>query len=287
MKRLPSFDWANAFGVLFCELQAPNLTALNISFKDAEISVSWDVFEAVPALKRLMTRSYDRRPLGGALEAVDAALRHGGLRNLQDFELVCCAVADGTVSDFMGDFKAYGCSERLVCLELHGCDIGLEGVRAVAALISEGAFLALKQLHFVSDVEIRDVGVVALTKALLEATHTLLTSLVLDTVGVGDEGMVALIDQGRMEQLTKLNLLGNACGTDKGASALARAIEARGQPMLEKLYLSEVYVKRGAQGVSNIVEALIEGCPRLKGLDWGRFYLQRPGQEQTAGGGTG
>ena len=272
-EELPYLFRNQAFAICFREVRAPHLSVLRL-FPDPDKTVTflpWDVFDGVPALK-VVIASHDYRPLdGAALEAVGAALRHGGLRNLQEIELVCYPVADGAVSKFMGDLKASGCSERLVVLKFRECDIGLEGVLAVAQLLCQDAFPSLKKLHFGPDVDIRDVGIVPLVEALLKATHTLLTSVVLDTVEMGDEGMIALaplIDQSRMDQLTYLHLCGSACETDQGISALARAIEARGLPKLKELDLSGLNVENVAiQGIRDIAQTFIKSCPRLEKIN--------------------
>lgn len=103
------------------------------------------------------------------------------------------------------------------------------------------------------------------------ATQTLLTVLVLDHVGMSDKGMIALatlIDQGRVEQLTDLNLTESECETDRGVGALAQAIETRGLPMLENLNLSSFNVEKVAvQGISDIAKALLKHCPRLRRIE--------------------
>lgn len=65
----------------------------------------------------------------------------------------------------------------------------------------------------------------ALAEALSKSTPACLGSLVLDNVGMGDEGIAALaslVGQGRMEQLTELDISQNAALTQQGIITLAR-----------------------------------------------------------------
>jgi ribonuclease HIII len=78
----------------------------------------------------------------------------------------------------------------------------------------------------------------ALAKALLDSTETFLAHLDLGDIGMGDggiEALASLVYEGRMQQLEDLNLDGNNDLTDEGITALARAINVRGLPVLERL----------------------------------------------------
>lgn len=103
----------------------------------------------------------------------------------------------------------------------------------------------------------------------MKSTHTLLTELNLDNVGMGDQGLVALaslIDQGRLVQLEALNVSGNESVTDQGYIALARAIDIGG---LSNLSMLQIYrlAKLTGVGISAISLAVIKGCPQLEEID--------------------
>lgn len=106
----------------------------------------------------------------------------------------------------------------------------------------------------------------ALAKALLKATQTSLEALVLDGVGMGNGGiavLASLVDQGRMKQLKMLDISDNNALTQRGIITFARAIDARGLPMLATFSMGEMT----ARGIGGIVVALIKGCPRLKEIN--------------------
>lgn len=106
----------------------------------------------------------------------------------------------------------------------------------------------------------------ALAESLLTATQTRLRSLDLSQCGLGDKALVALasvIDQGRFEVLQDFYLANNVHVTDQGILALARAIEARGLPMLETFTMDAMDYMTTV-GISAIIDALIKGCPKLK-----------------------
>lgn len=75
------------------------------------------------------------------------------------------------------------------------------------------------------------MGVEILVEGLLEATTTYLTVLVLHGVGMGDVGIAALaplVSEGRMRQLTHLNLSENGDVTNEGIIPLQRRLARMG-----------------------------------------------------------
>lgn len=113
----------------------------------------------------------------------------------------------------------------------------------------------------------------ALAEALLDSTETYLEFLDLAEEGMGDEGFKALasvVYAGRMQQLEDLDLSRNGGLTDEGITALARAINVRGLPALERLSIvewSNSPNKVTILEVGAIALALVNQCPRLKRLD--------------------
>ncbi len=109
-----------------------------------------------------------------------------------------------------------------------------------------------------------------LAEALLRARQTVLTNLVLKNVGMGDKGIAAvasLVSQGHMNKLKVLNITKNKALTHQGFVYLARAIDARGLPMLETFRMQKILnVTLGS--MCAITHALIKGCPRLKEIDF-------------------
>jgi len=129
-----------------------------------------------------------------------------------------------------------GCAKGVTFLWFSDCGIDAEALRALADLLSRGAFPALKTLCFPGKSDITDVGVVALVKGLSKATQTIFTHLHLEDVGMSDEGiagLAALIHKGRLNQLIAMHLSENSLVTDRGVITLAQAIDAHGLPILD------------------------------------------------------
>ena len=140
----------------------------------------------------------------------------------------------------------------------------------MAAPLRRGAFPALKYLTF-SDGDIGDECVVVLANALLNATETRLWEVNLNRVGMGDAGVVALasvVSQGHFEELKYFCFGRNSDVTDQGMTALARAIDAQGLPMLELITIDGLD-RLTDIGVGAIMDALIKRCPRLARIAWG------------------
>ena len=110
---------------------------------------SWDVLEAAPALIEIVicSKTNEQSLLGGAaLQSIAAALRHSALGNLQELVTSSCIVGDADVKDVMDVLEGSGCAEQVTSLQFHECDVGAEGVRALATLLSKGAFPALEKM---------------------------------------------------------------------------------------------------------------------------------------------
>jgi hypothetical protein len=78
------------------------------------------------------------------------------------------------------------------CRVLNRCEIGTEGGRTLAALLSRGALSALEYISLSGDKHLGNRGVEALLGAVQEVPRTFLRKLDLVNVGMGDEGMAAL-----------------------------------------------------------------------------------------------
>lgn len=66
-----------------------------------------------------------------------------------------------------------------------------------------------------------------------------------------------------MEQLRELDISDNDALTEQGSITWARAIDARGLPMLESFDMTQMR-EMTAVGLSAIAHAFIKGCPKLK-----------------------
>jgi hypothetical protein len=257
-------------------VQAPHLTLFEIMLDENEDDgavFSWNVLEAAPAVTEIMIASdvnIPNNPHGGTvLQSISAVLRHGAMRNLEGFGLWNCTVDEEDVRDFMDALEKSGCAKRLGILTIYGCGVGVQVVSALADLLSRGVFPALKILDLGKNPNIMDVGVGALTEALLKPTQTFLKELRLTNVGMGEEGISALaslVGQGRLEQLNTLGISGNPALTQEGIVTLARAIDARGLPMLQTFSMKSLG-ETTAVGISAIAHALITGCPKLKEIN--------------------
>lgn len=128
----------------------------------------------------------------------------------------------------------------------------------------------MKELDVSLNLDIGDEGVVALAKALLEATEIRLWNLNLTMVGMTDVGVVALasiVCEGHFEELKLFSLAYNNCVTDQGMTALAQAMDAYGLPMLETFMLDGLNNVTDI-GVGAIMDALIKQCPQLALIVW-------------------
>jgi len=211
-----------------------------------------------------------------ALQSVSMAMRNGALQKLEELELENCTLSDGHVRGFADALKESGCAGRLTALVFVSCRVDVEGVRLLADLFSRGVFPALKCLDLEGNPNISDVGVMALAEALLKSTQTCLKTLGLKNVEMGDEGISTLASlalQGRLEHLTWLDIFENDDLTKQGIITLARAIDARGLPMLEAFAMEEFWTTT-AVGTSAVAHAVFEGCPRLK-----KTFLTRSGSD--------
>ena len=194
------------------------------------------------------------------------ALQNGALQSLKAVELGSWILGDNDLTGFVDALEESGCAKWLVDLRFQGCEFGAEGMSTLADRLRRDAFPSLKTLYFSECPNITDVGVVVLSKALLEAEQTLLTNLVLYNVGMGDEGITAvasLASQGRMEKMELLNIANNQAVTEQGIIALARAIKVRRLPKLECILLEDISGMT-ASGTCAIVLTLLKRCPELR-----------------------
>jgi len=266
-KVLPAFTWRRAFQACFRERQAPYLTALSVYLGDDVSGFSWNVFEAAPALVKITIKGLEQTALGVAvLRSVSAALRNGALQHLDQLYLQKCTLGDRDIKGFADALEESGCAMRLASLTFASCGVDVEGVRLLTDLFCRGLFPAMECLDLGGNPNISDLGIMALAEALSKSSPACLGSLVLDNVGMGDEGIAALaslVGQGRMEQLREFNIYENAALTQQGICALARAVDARGLPFLETFLINRS-TEKAARGIGVIAFAVFKGCPQLK-----------------------
>jgi hypothetical protein len=239
-----------------------------VGLGDDVAGLSWNVFEAALALARITIKGLDQTALGGvaALRSVSAALRNGALQHLDELYLQNCTLGDRDIKGFAEALEESGCATRLTSLTFASCGVGLEGVRVLTDLVSRGLFPAMECLDLGENPNITDVGIVALAEALLKSAPTRLGSLVLDGVGMGDEGIAALtslVDQGRLEKLKKFVISDNEDLTEHSIITLARAIGACGLPKLETFSMARLG-KIAARGIGAIAHGVFKGCPQVK-----------------------
>jgi hypothetical protein len=270
LEKFGTFTWQDAFEPHFLESKAPSLEEFCCRCEHFGTVFSSKVLEAAPALLRVEVGCGNSKIGGAALQAISAALRHGALQNLQELEMRGCHCVYGEVGDFVDALGGSGCTTRLKALSFDGCKVDDDGMRAFADLLSQDGFPALKSLCFTYNWGITDIGAVALANALLKATRTFLTHLILDGMNMGDEGIVALaslVEQDRFKQLKRIDLSRNEHITDRSLILLAKAIGQRGLPMLETFMLEGLDTSKvAAQGAAAIGQVLINGSPKLNRL---------------------
>jgi hypothetical protein len=87
----------------------------------------------------------------------------------------------------------------------------------------------------------------------------------MNNVEMGDEGfaeLVPLVYQGRLDQLINLSLSDNILVSDRGIIALVHGIGAHGLPILHTCKMTGLR-ELTAVGISEMMQALTRGCPRL------------------------
>lgn len=246
---LQYFRWNDAFESCFCEVQAQCLTAIDFRLLNyGGGGFSWKLFKAAPALTNveITCSNYDPYVDKAALQAIIIALRHGLLPNLRQLFLSGCTLKRGASRNLMDALEESGCSKRLATLRLEYCEIGAEEMCALADLLCRGAFPALEYMDLSKNPSIKDVGIVALAEALLNAPETPLRMLDLFNLGMGDKGFAAfaaLVHHGRLEKLIDLHLSGDVGVISQGIILLAQAIDARSLPSLKNFGLGYMGIR--------------------------------------------
>lgn len=109
VNNIPFLFWHHAFEPCFRDIQAPFLTAFEVTLDPGEDGFSWRVFEALLAVQSIMVRSNGK---GAVLQSMAEALRRGFLQSLQEFELRNCTVGAGAARDFSDALERSGCATR-------------------------------------------------------------------------------------------------------------------------------------------------------------------------------
>lgn len=163
--------------------------------------------------------------------------------------------------------------------------IGVAGANALADLLRRDKLPALTTLCLDTNNGIQDEGVVALAKALEEAPRTLLVVLAMHEVGMGNLGMFALaslIHRGRMQQVESLEISG---APDEGMIALAQAIDTRGLPNLQKLYIEGSQVSAiGFDAFTCVCQMLPATEEDSRRVSYGLCYLPERFDSRLASG---
>lgn len=189
--------------------------------------------------------------------------------------MINVSLEEDEITDFADALEHSGCAQRLVSLHFPSCYLTPERLQAVVGLLGHGGFPALKELDFSGNRDMRDEEVVSLAEALMGATKTRLWNLNLNNWLMGDEGIAALasvVSQGYFEELRKLSFSHNGDITDEGMTALARAIDVRGLPMLETFAMEGLDLMTN-RGVGAITDVLIKRCLQLATIVWGHWGL--------------
>jgi hypothetical protein len=151
----------------------------------------------------------------------------------------------------------------------------------LSSLLGQNTFPKLQKLCFLYNPYGGDDYFTALTRGLLAASHTRLTSLIVQSCSAGDEGMAALaglVRAGRFERLERIDLSLDV--TDSGVCLLAQAIQDAGEhglPMLSNFKGDRFFRMQTPTGVGvkALASALIHNCPRLTEVDWTGWHLNK------------
>lgn len=269
---LQTVTWNRAFESCFLEARAPYLKCVIIFLENEQVTFSWNMLAAAPALASVNIFNNGWLFEESALQVVTAASRHGALQNLQNIVLYGCHLKDGDVKDFLVALEESGCAKQVERLCLDNCEVDNNGVHALADFLCRGAFPSLKGLKLPANSSITDVGVVALAEALLTAPQSMSRNLDLHSVRMGDKGIAAstaLVSHGSFKQLEGFMLSEHVGVTNEGIILLARAISAYGLPLFKafKMECPSDQEKITFSGIATISLAVINGCPKLQNID--------------------
>lgn len=273
IRELIYFDWSDAFEPCFREVQAPHLTSMEVSLKGSGGVLSWNVFEAVPALVRLAIEFSDAPHLGGVvgLQSVGMAIRHGALRNLEYLSFSSCDVKDEGVRDFLNALQESDCAQSLECLFLHDCNVGVERVYALADLLRRGTLPALYQLSLSETSYFTHVGVAALAAALPKASQSNWAHLDLMSGWVTQASLCWSLLWPR----ATCSLSDGGGVTNEGMILLAQAISGGSLSALERFEMVCYSKNITLLGVGALAHAVVNGCPEL-----GEIYLTKPASDE-------
>lgn len=161
---------------------------------------------------------------------------------------------------------------RDVTLDLHDCNLGVNGARALAGIASFPG--CVTSLNLTCN-KIGDEGAAAIAGS---PTLSHLTSLDLGSNEIGDDGAVAIAGSSTLTSLTKLHVGGNRVGPE-GAAALA------GSGTLTRLTsLNLGYNNLGDEGAVAIAGS--GNLTRLSSLNLNDNYIGSRGAEALAGSTT-
>ncbi|BFI31691.1 hypothetical protein MPTK2_3g24120 [Marchantia polymorpha subsp. ruderalis] len=156
-------------------------------------------------------------------EALGKALQSGELAQLEALHLDgmdgqegVMAVMSGLEAGRVGAFRS---------LHLSSYDVGVEGVRAIASVLTSQRFSSLASLSLPFGISLRDDSLLALSEAFKSESMNKLQTLEFSNVSMTEQGlleMAALLEAGHLPSLQKLICTG-ARNTPASAQALVRA----------------------------------------------------------------
>jgi len=146
------------------------------------------------------------------------------------------AIAAATTTGSQRRLKRAGGLKHLRSLFLSGTELGVDGMRHLAACIGDGGLPSLEWL-FLGNNAVGDDGAKALAEGLAEKEAPALKTLHLADNGIRDAGIVALMAtaaEGKLASIEELVLEKNRFG-DAGADALTASISKGSLPKLKYL----------------------------------------------------
>lgn len=234
---------------------------------------SLKMWESMPELEGL---SYYVSGHDDIRSLVEASNSGAALRQLNDLRLgVRARPEDWDL--VLNTLAGASCASQLTSF---GCeDLPLTTMAILSSLLGQNTFPKLQELCFLYNPDYGDDYFNALAQGLLAASHTRLTSLIVHSCSVGDEGMAALaglVRAGRFKRLENIGLTLDA--TDSGVCLLAQAIQDAGEhglPMLSNFKGNRFFRMQTPTGVGvkALASALIQNCPRLTEVDWAGWHL--------------
>jgi hypothetical protein len=211
------------------------------------------------------SEEWQRKQWEELLDGLSMALSSGGFPNLKFLKLVHINIgAAEAMRRLLRSLQKSPCAKTLTGIQLEKCDVSMEIIKILGELVTRGD-LSLIYLSLADNCEIGDLGVAHLLQCYIEAVDADLEMLQLANVGLGDEGVKALVSaskSGILQNIVYLDLSGNVNITDRGVFDLIWALRAGHLTTLDFLHVGGTGIYAGQA----LAGAVLQHCPKMRTL---------------------